>query len=94
MGKYVYIRLIRWYERAFELGREYFEKTYMPKHDELCKKHNVKLLKFGGAYGTPHHAVFIYETDIPLADFIEFINDFNNIHEERLIDFAETITVV
>ncbi|GAJ03059.1 unnamed protein product, partial [marine sediment metagenome] len=94
MGKYVYIRFIRWRNKALELGSEYWKNTWMPKHDELCVKHGVKLLKRGGVYGIQYHSAFIYETDKPLAEYIEFANDLGNIHEERLIDLTETITVV
>ena len=94
MGKYVYIRFIRWTKKARDIGSEYYENTWMPKHDELCEKHGVKLLKMGGAYGSQYHSAFIYETDKPLAEFIEFTNDVGNIHEERFIDLPETITVV
>ena len=94
MGKYVYIRFIRWNKIVFELGTEYWENTWMPKHDELCEKHGVKLLKRGGSYGNQYNSAWIYETDKPLAEFIEFTNDVGNLHEESIIDFTETITVV
>ena len=94
MSKYVYIRFIRWTNKGFELGREYFEKTWMPKHNELCDKHNIKLLKNGVVYGNPYNSAFIYETDKHLAEFIEFMIDVGNIHEERYILLGETITVV
>ena len=94
MGKYVYISFIRWSNEAFELGSEYFENTWMPKHLELCGKNSIKLLKSGGSYGNQYHWAFIYETDKPLAEYIEFTNDRGKIHKERLIYLTETITVV
>ena len=93
MGKYVYIRFVKLTKERDALGKEFFQNTWWPKHDEICKKHDVKILKRGAVYGVPYNMAFIYETDKPLDEYVEFTHDLDKIHKVRIIGLSETITV-
>jgi len=94
MGKYVYLCFVKLTERGLEKGLDYFSETWMPKHVELCKEHDIKLLAAGSPFGTVEDVVFVYETDRPLAEFFEFRMKLANLGEKGLIAHTKTITVL
>jgi len=93
MRKYVYLCFVKWTDAAMEKGSDYFTKEWFPKHDELCKKHKVKQLQHGVPFGTVEEHVFIYDTDLPLADYQLFRNDVTAISKERYIAYIKTTIV-
>ena len=93
MSNYVYVVLVRWTEAAHKRGWENFNNEWFPKHEEVCKKNNVKILQDGTPFGTSYGHIFIYETEMPLADWETFVGKIRNITEERMIQYQETIPV-
>jgi len=93
MGKYVYLSFVKWTDLAMDKGSNYFNKEWFPKHDELCRKHKVTMLQHGVPFGTVEEHVFVYETDLPLADYQLFRNDVAAISKERLVAWTNTTIV-
>ena len=93
MGKYVYLSFVKWTDLALEKSEDYWFKEWVPKHDALCKKHKVTLLQEGIPFGTVEEEVFIYETELPLADYQLFRNDVAAICKERLVAWTNTTIV-
>ncbi len=96
MGKYVYLYFVKWTERGLEKlsSKDFMSETWMPKHVELCKEHDVELLTHGIPYGTVEETVFVYETDRALAEFGEFQMKIRSLDEEKLINYSKTTVVV
>jgi hypothetical protein len=92
MGKYMYISFVKWSDKFFELGMDYFRNTWMPKHDEICKKWGVELLKMGIPFGTVEESVFVYDTDLELSKYQDFRGDVANINEGQF-DYTRTTIV-
>ena len=51
---------------------EDYEKIWKPKHDVLCEKYGIKLIRWGYIYGAPETYLQIYETDLAPREFNEF----------------------
>ena len=81
-------------ERGLKKDLDYWTKTWKPKHNELCKEHNIELLAAGTPFGTDDDTVFLYEIDKPLDEFFEFRMKVVNIGEETLVAHTRTITVL
>ena len=92
MGEYMYLSFVTWKDKAHEMGNEYFLNTWMPKHNEICKKWNVKLLKFGIPFGTVETHVFVYDTDLELSKYQDFRGEVTSI-EEGYFDYTKTTIV-
>jgi hypothetical protein len=93
MGQYVYLSFTKLTEKGSAKNREYWEKTWFPKHEEVCAKHGVKILKWGIPFGTVEELLYIYETDLPLAKYQVFRGDVVGISDERLFDYTKTTLV-
>jgi len=93
MSQYAYLSFVKLSEEGSAKNREYWEKTWFPKHDGVCKKYGVKLLKWGIAFGTVEELVYVYETDLPLSDYQKFRGDVTGISEERLFAYTKTTIV-
>lgn len=93
MGRYVYLCFVKWTERGVEKDMGYWQETWLPKHEKLCEEYNVKLLKMGIPFGTVEEALYIYETDLPLAEFQNFRNALTQIGNERLVAYTKTTIV-
>ncbi len=92
MGKYMYLSFVVWTDKARELGSDYFMNTWMPKHNEICEKWGVKLLKWGVPFGTVETHVYVYDTDLELAKYQDFRGEVVGIHE-GLFDYTKTTIV-
>jgi len=88
----MYISFVKWKDKAYELGEDFWLKTWIPKHDELCKKWGVKLLKMGIPFGTVETNVYVYDTDLELAKYQEFRNAITSI-TAGLFDYTKTTIV-
>jgi len=93
MGQYGYLSFVKLSEKGSEKSNEYWEKTWFPKHEKICKEHGVKLLKWGVAFGTVEELVYVYDTDLPLADYQKFRGAVTGISEERLFEYTKTTIV-
>ena len=93
MGQYAYLSFVKMTEEGVAKNREYWEKTWFPKHDEICEEYDVKLLKWGIPFGTVEEMLFIYETDLPLAEYQKFRGAVVGITEERLFAYTKTTIV-
>ncbi len=93
MGNYVYLSFVKWSDAAMKKGMDYFNKEWFPKHDEVCRQHKVKHLQHGVPFGTVEEHVFIYETELPLADYQAFRGAVTGISEESLIAYTKTTIV-
>ena len=93
MGKYVYLSFVKWSEAGNAMSMDYWNNEWLPKHNEMCEKHKVKLLKWGIPFGTVEEGLFIYETDLPLAEYQLFRNDVTAISEESLVAYTKTTIV-
>ncbi len=93
MGRYVYLCFVKWLESAHEKGYEFFAGTWLPRHEELCRENGVELLRWGLPWGTAEDHVFIYETDMAVAEFQDFKGEVSRIDGERLWDYSRTIVV-
>jgi hypothetical protein len=87
----MYISFVKWSDKALGKGTDYFRKTWLPKHDEICEKWKVKLLKRGIPFGTVEENVFVYDTDLELSKYQDFRGDVANIEEGF---FAYTRTTI
>ncbi len=94
MGKYVYLCFVKWTEKALEKDIDYWTETWMPKHNELCKEHNIELLAAGAPFGTDEDSVFIYDTDKSLAEFFDFRMKVATLGEETFVAHTRTISVL
>ena len=92
MGKYMYISFVKWTDKALEKGSKYFRETWFPKHDEISKKWDVKLLKSGTSFGTVEQTVFVYETDLELSKYQDFRGEVTRI-ESGFFDYTKTTIV-
>jgi len=64
VAKAIYICFVKWSMDAYKkwgADPEYFNKNWMPKHDELMKKHGLKLAYNGTPFGLPEDACMVYE---------------------------------
>lgn len=93
MGRYVYLCFVKWRENAHEKGYDYFVDTWFPRHERLCGEHGVELLKWGLPFGVEEDHIFIYETDLTVAEFQEFKGAVSHDSEERLWEYSKTIVV-
>lgn len=93
MGQYAYLSFAKLSEKGSAKNREYWEMTWFPKHEEICSEYGVKLLKWGIAFGTVEELVYIYETDLPLAEYQKFRGAVTGISEERLFAYTKTTIV-
>jgi len=93
MGQYVYLCYVKWLESAHEKGPDYFRDVWLPRHDEFCEEHGVKLLKWGLPFGVIEDHIYIYETDLPIAEFQEFKGAVSSVSGERLWEYSKTTVV-
>jgi len=96
MGKYTYLFFIKWKQDEFLKlgGRDYYEKEWKPKLLELCKKHGLKLLKTTTPFGTDEQDLRIFDTDIELDKYEEFVTEVSRITNYVAIDYSKTIACV
>ncbi len=93
MGKYMYLSFMTWTKKIAELGgMTYFNETWLPKHDEVCKKWDVKFLKWGIPFGTVEESLFVYETDLELSKYQDFRGEILSI-ESDLVEYTNTTIV-
>ena len=89
----MYLSFMTWTKKTAELGgMTYFNETWFPKHDEICKKWDVKLLKRGIPFGTVETYLFVYETDLELSKYQDFRGEVVGI-ESDLIEYTNTTIV-
>ena len=93
MGQYIYLGFTKTAKKGLEKDIEYWNNTWFPKHSEVCKEHNVTCLKIGIPFGTVEEWLFIYETDLPLAEYQKFRADVMSISDERLFSYPKTTIV-
>ena len=93
MGQHVYLCFVKWGEKAKEKGEDYFVDTWLPLRGELCEEHGVKLLRWGLPFGVAEDHVYVYETDLPIAGFMEFKGAVSTVSGERLWDYSKTIVL-
>lgn len=94
MGKYVYMIFIKWAETTAETSREDHYQMMFPRLGELCTKHDVELLTAGFPVGPPEDVVFIFETDLPLDEFLEFRLKFLKLGEQKPWIHTKTIPIL
>ena len=92
MGKYMYLSFVKWTEKANQRDNDYWTNTWFPKHIEICKKWDVKLLKAGIPFGTVEDHLYVYETDLELSKYQDFRGEITNI-EEGIFDYTKTTIV-
>ncbi len=88
----MYLSNVKWTDKALEKGSEYFRETWFPKHDKICKKWDVKLLKWGTPFGSVEHTIFVYETDLELSKYQDFRGAITGI-ESGFFDYTKTTIV-
>jgi hypothetical protein len=88
----MYLSFVTWTEKANQMDSYYFLNTWMPKHNETCKKWDVKLLKQGIPFGTVETHLYVYETDLELSKYQDFRDEITNI-EEGLFGYTKTTIV-
>ena len=88
----MYLSFVTSTEKANQMGNDYYLNTWMPKHNEICKKWNVKLLKQGNPYGTVETHLYVYETDLELSKYQDFRDEITNI-EEGIFGYTKTTVV-
>ena len=93
MGQYVYLSFVKLTKKGLEKGMEYWQNTWIPKHNEICKEYDVTFHKMGIPFGTVEENVYIYETDLPLAEYQKFRGAVVGITEERLFAYTKTTIV-
>ena len=92
MGKYMYLSFVTFTEKAYQMGNDWWVNTWMPKHNEICKKWDVKFLKQGIPFGTVETNLYVYETDLELSKYQDFRGEITNI-EEGIFDYTKTTIV-
>ncbi len=93
MGQYIYLGFTKFAKKGIEKDPEYWRNTWIPKHAEVCKEHNVTCHKIGIPFGTVEEWLFIYETDLPLAEYQTFRGAVMGISDERLFSYTKTTIV-
>ena len=94
MTIYTYICHVKWHQNAKEKGQGYFTETWLSIHDEACKRHGFKLLKWGLPLGTREDHSFIWASEHPPHKYMEFKGEINSIDGERLWDYSVTTTLI
>jgi hypothetical protein len=94
MATYTYICHVKWHDKAKEKGRGYFTEVWLPNHDKVCDRHGFKLLQWGLPMGTREDHTFIWTSEHPPDQFMEFKGDINTINGERLWDYSVTTTLI
>ena len=93
MGNYVYVVYVKWTEAAYKRGWDSITNEWFPKLEEVCTKNNVKILQDGTPFGTSYSHIFIYETEMPLADYENFTQEIRKITEEKMFLYSKTMPV-
>ena len=44
----------------------------LPRHDEVCERYGIVLLRWGLPFGVEEDHTFIYEGDVSVAEFMDF----------------------
>jgi hypothetical protein len=96
MGKYTYLFFIKWKQDEFGKlgGRDYYVQEWKPKLLELCKKYGLKLLVTTTPFGTAEQDLRIFDTDIELDKYEEFVTEVSRITNYVAIDYTKTIACV
>ena len=90
MASTVFICSVKWRDEAKEKGRDYFGETWLPRHDEVCKRYGIRLLTWGLPFGVKEDHTFIYEGDVSVAEFMDFKGEISWVDGERLWDYSKT----
>ena len=88
----MYLSFVTFTEKAYQMGNDWWVNTWMPKHNEICNKWDVKFLKQGIPFGTVETHLYVYETDLELSKYQDFRGEITSI-EEGLFGYTKTTIV-
>ena len=87
---YVYTVYVKWTLAAKDKGYEFFKDTWLPYLDEVCSKHEMKILRWALPFGVSEDHVYIFESSIDAKGFMEFKSEASTYENESLWEYSRT----